>query len=601
MLTELASRFFIHQPISSTMLTHIPTHAPSIVQELTALLIDTIPSAASSVAVSLCYKYHTVPNWIGLILDTMTDILRRQSTETTETTAVPSDVLDGLDTGLDKAAATSSTTGTRFFNMRRTIGVFAEVLREIGERITLPGRLDEAVLDWLVAQCHTGVSGASTSSDNPGEMFRMDDSGMWFVHFLAMMVVRGVARLDVLVSKFCYGWLEKVGKRLKVQEMQQAQKSEDEETERMMRVCRNVVTLLRLVLVQEEARGGVLEVGGGGGEVGGDDWWLLNLEEIQALRTQRQFLGTLECLSLPFMILHQLAMIESCVALNHPVLHAVQVLRKDLVGVPWFREVCLGNAEAVYDKFMRMDDGVDEQNSQQQQQAQGGATGTAQEQNHLKEVKRKMVEVFQYVMGDGELESTNPNLHNSVSNYITRFKTLFSQINKWNLERSRVKFWLLLDRILLMPEGSDSDVHGDVVMHDAARPGGGGAIRRDECLAAFVQYFFDELVLGGGAGMEGEGRGRFVRRMLTGVRKEVVNEVSFLWVVCITIELRLLRYGEAILSGSGATESTPFIDSILLTHAGSKTADHLSSDRSNERHMDGGEEDGIPQRIIGAD
>lgn len=79
-----------------------------------------------------------------------------------------------------------------------------------------------------------------------------------------------------------------------------------------------------------------------------------------------------------------------------------------------------------------------------------------------------------------------------------------------------------------MPESPDTDVHGDVVMHDTARPDGGDAIRRDECLAAFVQYFFDELVLGNGAYLEGEG-GKYVRRMLTGVRKEVVNEVSFLY------------------------------------------------------------------------
>lgn len=87
-------------------------------------------------------------------------------------------------------------------------------------------------------------------------------------------------------------------------------------------------------------------------------------------------------------------MIESCLALNHPILQAVQVFRKDLVGVMWFREVCLGNAETVYYKFMRMEDGPEEQSQ--------GSTTTTQEQNHLKEVKRKMVDVFQYLMVEGE-------------------------------------------------------------------------------------------------------------------------------------------------------------------------------------------------------
>lgn len=200
----------------------------------------------------------------------MVDILRRQSTETTH---VPSDVMEGVESASDNAVTTMMpSTGSRFLETRRAIGLFAEVLREIGERTMIEGRLDETVLEWLGAQCN--ASGAA--SDNPSEMLRTDDSGMWFPHFLALMVVKGVMRLD-LVTRFCLGWLERAGKGLKALEMQQPQKPEDEETERMMRICRNVVSVLRLLLVQEEGRG-VSESGEAGGEIGGDDWWLLNLE-----------------------------------------------------------------------------------------------------------------------------------------------------------------------------------------------------------------------------------------------------------------------------------------------------------------------------------
>lgn len=46
--------------------------------------------------------------------------------------------------------------------------------------------------------------------------------------------------------------------------------------------------------------------------------------------------------------------------------------------------------------------------------------------------------------------------------------------------------------------------------------------------------------------------------------------------------IQLLRYGEAILSGSSATESTSFADSILLTHSSSKIARNLTSDRYHQ-------------------
>src|SRR5690606_18801454 len=103
----------------------------------------------------------------------------------------------------------------------------------------------------------------------------------------------------------------------------------------------------------------------------------LCVQEILSLQTQRASLQSLDRLDVPFRILRHLAVVESSLPLNNMVLPEIQLLRKELAGAEWFKELCLAHVDDVYRRFMNA--GKENSNN----------------------VSRKMVEMFQLIVADG--------------------------------------------------------------------------------------------------------------------------------------------------------------------------------------------------------
>lgn len=563
------------------------TTIPAQIQELHHVLKDPSPSAVSITASSLHSKYGGLAHWPLRLFDGCIEALRKLDSTTRSQT-------DHSLSGLSSSTAAQEVV--------RASRIYAELLVEMAERVG-NGCMDEVVNSWL--RLHdidwmTRVIGAEGHVGGTGK-----SQPIWFLSFMVQLVIQGFCSIEVLVQYMCAEMLTKIADtvyprgddshhQLHMEDIQ----SQQQPNESTLRLCSAIVHLLRVLLLEDAswnprahhaygASHHVLSAEHHPHRLGIQ----LTLAEIHALQTQRfsrlmtmqhtvhqgekqqsedmqeaqnptntegySSLQEQQMMLVQFQISRSLVWIESCLPLNHAVLHEIQEYRKDwALSADWLREKCLANVEGAYKIFLQ---------TRQDQQSPISGTGSGFSKDstndglhrHQEVVERKMMETFQMLVAEsheslllldtyGESSLTPNMIHQRT------FRSIFLRVDRWIFDRCKVEFWLLLDTVMMersgrekRSEGSGSSKNGSSVASGVSpsvadgmmmmegvtmtsgpgsSPLGDGAAggSNGDSLQQLIHIFFQEFVLSERADKE------LLGRMLIGMRHDVVEEVRYI-------------------------------------------------------------------------
>ncbi|KAF8928477.1 RNA polymerase II mediator complex subunit [Dissophora ornata] len=581
---------------------------PLQLQELQSLLRDPSSNAVSNLASSLHAAHGGLVHWPLQLFDGCVDTLQKLDAATRSTGAALDDAMNG--------GGFSQTTATQ--DIVRASRLYAELLVEMAERVG-NGCMNDVVLSWL--RLHdldwmTSVLGSSplgTDTANEG-------LSIWFLSFMVQLVIQGFCSIEVLVQDMCGAMLKKIanivqqpsslsdahGDHLDDMHHQQHQTAPDEPT---LRVCMTMVVLLRLLLLEDSFSNSRA------GHNYGSSHHPLSLEhahrfaiqftvaEIHALQTQRysrlmvmqqqarqeqdtegsenaassSSLVEQQMMLVQFQICRDLVWIESCLPLNHRVLHEIHEYRRDwALSADWLREKCLANVDGAYKIFLRT--------RQEQQQAEASGNGMSvdnkdgsmtRNRRYIEMVDRKMMETFQMLVAENHeslllLDTYGDATLTSSMVQQRTFRSIFSRVDRWIFDRCKVEFWLLLDNVMMertarekrtsghgiagkeggalgstMSSSSGSLTSDGLMMMEGVTMSTGsggtsqtmgmqddvGAAGEDgDLLQLLIQIFFQEFVLSESADIE------LLGRMLIGMRSDAVEE--------------FIRYGYRILEGN---------------------------------------------------
>ncbi|KAG0369656.1 RNA polymerase II mediator complex subunit [Gamsiella multidivaricata] len=604
--------------VTSKISTSTGATIPAQLQELQSLPKDPSPTAVSNMASSLHFKYGGLAHWPLRLFDGCIDALRKLDAAVKSSSA-------GLDNAMNGTGFSSATATQEIVRISR---LYAELLVEMAERVG-NGCMNEVVLSWL--RLHDvdwmiSVLGASTHGD---EEAGDESQPIWFLSFMVQLVIQGFCSIEVLVQDMCGATLTKLASTIQqplshmdthgdqLDEMQQQHQHQNVPDESTLRLCMTIVVLLRLLLLEDAFSDPRASHAYGASHHG------LSLEhhthrlgiqltiaEIHALQTQRysrlmamqqqlrneqnsesegisSFTSSLmeqQMMLVQFQICRDLVWVESCLPLNHKVLHEIHEYRKDwALSADWLRERCLSNVDGAYKMFLQT----------RQDQSQAGAIGsrmpgdsksigtnTQDNKKHLEVVDRKMMETFQMLVAESHdglmLLDTYGDAALTPSMIQQRtFRSIFSRVDRWMFDRCKIEFWLLLDNVmieratrekrtvgdrnskdgtaqgstpssgaasitsdgLMMMEGvtmtlgtgASSQVTNSMGLSDTGVDGGGNGAAGDS-LQQLIHIFFQEFVLSETVDKE------LLGRMLVGMRSDAVEE--------------FIRYGYGILAGN---------------------------------------------------
>lgn len=604
----------------ASLKTSIPAGAtiPPQIQELQYVLKDLSPSAVSITASALHAKYGGLAHWPLRLFDGCIEALRKLDSTTR---SQPDHSLNGFSSS---AAAQEIVRASR---------IYAELLVEMAERVG-NGCMDDVVHSWL--RLHdidwmTRVIGAEGHVEGTGA----SQPPIWFLSFMIQLVIQGFCSIDVLVQHMCADMLAKITDavyphgedshhQLHMEDVQLHQQPNAS----TLRLCSAIVHLLRLLLLEDAswnprahhaygASHHVLSADHHPHRLGIQ----LTLAEIHALQTQRfsrlmtmqhtvrqgenrqnedmqeaqdpsesegyTSLQEQQMMLVQFQISRSLVWIESCLPLNHTVLHEIQEYRKDwALSADWLREKCLANVEGAYKIFLQT-------RQDQQSSIAGPESGFVKEsangslQRHQEVVERKMMETFQMLVAEsheslllldtyGETSLTPSMIHQRT------FRSIFLRVDRWIFDRCKVEFWLLLDTVMMERTGrekrsegsghskdgvsaasrvSPSVTEGMMMMEGVTMTSGPGSSplgdgtaggSSGDSLQQLIHIFFQEFVLSERADKE------LLGRMLIGMRHDVVEE--------------FIQYGYGLLAGH---PSASFPQNVMIVQRPVESADYI--------------------------
>ncbi|GES85185.1 hypothetical protein GLOIN_2v1698364 [Rhizophagus clarus] len=191
-------------------------------------------------------------------------------------------------------------------------------------------------------------------------------------------------------------------------------------------------------------------------------------------------------------VFQKLAIIESSLGSNDDLAFELKQLRIDFSRVYWFKQLCIANIDNVYDRFVK----------------------GAKKQNNNKEVKKLMIEIVRSGLGNISYDNNIMNGHSS-SLCFKNLEKIFSAVNLWNIQKSRIEFFTCMDQIMLLDSSSNGSLHsndGDLVM-------GGSDEDFDNLKSRVIDYFWEELVL------KGNNDCLIVSHIIRGIREDVAVEL----------------------------------------------------------------------------
>ncbi|KAF9335702.1 RNA polymerase II mediator complex subunit [Podila minutissima] len=446
------------------------TSMPAQIQELQHLVRDTSSTAASNIASSLYVKYGGLAHFQLQLFNGCIDSLQKMDSE-------------------HRSHTSTLTTSNGQQEVVRASRLYAELLADLAERAG-NGNLDNVIVSWLGLhdiEWMIKTLGKDLSGTCPGSVIADSPQlchPIWFLSFMAQMVIQGFCTIEVLVQGMCGDVLSKISSSIQPSSLaashhhphhhhppqHHGHSDESQATipdEATLRLVMTMVLLLRLLLIEESSSCTKANGYGGSGlhhshHQFGDPkiGFQLTLAEIHALQTQRfSRLQTPERMQTQFQICRDLIWIESALPLNHPVLHEIQEYRKDwALSADWLREKCLANVDGAYKMFLQTKE-------TQQQQMEGpdinmdnSGNNLDQEINskkHTEVVDRKMMETFQMLVAENHeslmLMDTmgDSSLAPSMIHQRT-FRGIFSRVDRWIFDRCKVEFWLLLDNVMML-------------------------------------------------------------------------------------------------------------------------------------------------------
>ncbi|KAF9923613.1 RNA polymerase II mediator complex subunit [Linnemannia zychae] len=592
----------------------IGTTIPTQIQELQIILKDPSPSAVSITASSLHAKYGGLSHWPLRLFDGCIEALRK----------LDSIAWSQPDHSLGGATSIASQ------EITRASKIYTELLVEMAERAG-NGCMDDVVLSWLQLHDIDWMTRVIGVESNHGDLTGASQS-IWFLSFMVQLVIQGFCSIEIIVQHICADILTKIADTIGQHEgvVHHQHQMEDIQShyqlnESTLRLCSTIVQLLRLLLLEDaswnprahHAYGTshhVLSSENHPHRLGIQ----LTLAEIHALQTQRfSRLMTMqhvarqeenqlyeamqdlqsavsseehisnqeqEIMLVQFQIARSLIWIESCLPLNHTVLHEIQEYRKDwALSADWLREKCLANVEGAYKIFLQ---------TRRDQQGSNGEIGLAQDgtnggfHRHQDVVERKMMETFQMLVAESHeslllMDTYGDNTLTPSMIHQRTLRSIFLRVDRWIFDRCKVEFWLLLDTVMMersvrekrsdgsgrnkdgssvVPGVSPSVTDGMMMMDGVTMTSGSGSSLTDnfvngngsDSLQQLIHIFFQEFVLSERTDKE------LLGRMLVGMRHDVVEE--------------FIQYGYGILAGH---PNSPFPQNVIITQRSVASADYI--------------------------
>ncbi|KAF9284208.1 RNA polymerase II mediator complex subunit [Mortierella alpina] len=488
---------------------------PAQIHELQHLLKDTSSTAVSNLASSLHFKYGGLSEWPRRLFEGCIDALQKQDANARSAAAMDTDASVG---SLVRLSASQE--------IIRASKLYVELLVETLERVG-NGTLDEVVLSWPRLRdmewmtTHLGVS-----SVHDGDAIHGDDNShlVWFLSFMAQLVIQGVCSIEILVQNLCGALLNKVA--CSIQPSPQSSPHADDSSqqaipeEAVLNLCKTLVRLLRLLLIEDASTNprthqpyGTSHLAISAGHSLDQSGIRLTIAEVHALQTQRYANlvamhkrkphqertsavdGSTESsaaslllqeehrkmMLTQFKICRDLVWIEACLPLNHKALHEIQEYRKDwALSADWLREKCQMDVDGAYKMFLQA---REEQQQQLQQAGVSGAKGpgalgdkgsNSVNRKHLEIVDRRMMEAFQMLVAESHesllLMDTAYGETTTMTVHQRTLRSIFSRVDRWIFDRCKVEFWLLLDNVMMERAASlRDDKHSEKVLNNAGQ------------------------------------------------------------------------------------------------------------------------------------
>ncbi|CAG8720884.1 10826_t:CDS:2, partial [Funneliformis mosseae] len=194
-----------------------------------------------------------------------------------------------------------------------------------------------------------------------------------------------------------------------------------------------------------------------------------------------------------------LAIIENSLEPGNDLVNELRNIRIDFARVYWFRQLCIANVDNVYNHFVK---------------------GNKKLINN-KEIERRMIDIIQSGLGNFSYDGINGH---SSSLCFANLQKIFSTVNLWNIQKSRVEFYMCMDKIMLLSDASSSgslrstilpynikESDEDLIME--------GTEEEMDNMKRVIEYFWENLVLHGNKDC------LVISHIIRGIREEVASEL----------------------------------------------------------------------------
>ncbi|RIA84360.1 hypothetical protein C1645_784260 [Glomus cerebriforme] len=347
---------------------------------------------------------------------------------------------------------------TAWTDARKLLDVFGDLLKEVGDRAT----------DGFDAVFSKKWLNSYTRADDVDSILRQDSTNRFLI-FVMILVVRHLVKIETVLEHL----VEKNLIRLSHTLSNNKQLDTNEVIE-----CRNLAILLRILLIHKNISSEIP----------------LTTMEIQGLRLICESFIHNNDFTIISSVFQKLAIIECSLEPENDLAIELRQLRMEFAQVYWFRQLCITNIDNVYDRFVK---------------------GT-KKQNISKEVKKRMIEIVQLGLGNFTYDNDVMNGHSS-SLCFTNLEKLFSAANLWNIQKSRIEFYMCMDQIMMLDGSSkgslsNMELDGDLIM-------GGTGEDFSNLKSRVIEYFWEDLVL------KGNNDCLIISHIIRGIREDVAAEL----------------------------------------------------------------------------
>ncbi|KAI8372975.1 uncharacterized protein BYT42DRAFT_501141 [Radiomyces spectabilis] len=475
----------------------------SLLEDLTLLASNPTNASARTLAESLYSRYHSTAGSIQSILETSITAIRHAIRVKDDPTLAPMQ-----------------------FELYSILAAFADLFRQLGEQATITGQLDMVIVSWLTQQ-------DLSNTDMPSAfMEEMNQPHSWIPLFITLLIARGAVNLDTIFRNNVLPWFGQIGGA--IQQQTEPDLSVDVTENRLLQFCKNLVVLVRLLIVQDHCHLAT--------ENGADSTavtWDLRVEDIFHLEAQRlsQLSSSLNKIEPMFRLMEHLLIIATNLPLSSSLLQDLVMLRAALLQIGWFRQACIRDLHGVYQRF---------------------AANEAEAATE-KKIKKKMLCIVDELIGGNLCETRSSMVSEAAPDFIDKLQRVFTNMNQWNEEQCRVQVNLLLDNIMLSegnmlnhnnPHILGDDATADLSLTSNVLPSTSEMPSSNKDLDSFVQFFYDMVLSPPKDDEQPSGaqrRATFFKNLIHGVRESVL--------------LELLKYAMRLLEGD---PDMPFPGNMLL-------------------------------------